>query len=162
MNLAFSSPDDFLLFHWTLVLVNYPPTEPWCRYICQPSQSPPSHLQDYSTCNSAWWFNLFPWFDPNEWCMKNGLLSRGLNPGPLSHESSTFPLDHEFPLRLTINFNLFWLCFWFSLIKLNMALIKLNLVVNLVWIVNLCGPNEVPLYKNRVGTFFCNPLWKKF
>jgi hypothetical protein len=27
-------------------------------------------------------------FDPNEWCLKNGLLSGGLNPGPLGHESS--------------------------------------------------------------------------
>ncbi len=27
-------------------------------------------------------------FDPNEWCLKNGLLSGGLNPWPLSHESS--------------------------------------------------------------------------
>jgi hypothetical protein len=29
-----------------------------------------------------------PWFDPNEWYLKNGLLSGGLNPRPLSHESS--------------------------------------------------------------------------
>ena len=27
-------------------------------------------------------------FDPNEWCLKNGLLGGGLNPRPLSHESS--------------------------------------------------------------------------
>ena len=27
-------------------------------------------------------------FDPNEWCLKNSLLSGGLNPGPLSPESS--------------------------------------------------------------------------
>ena len=27
-------------------------------------------------------------FDPNEWCMKNGLLSVGLNPRPLHHKSS--------------------------------------------------------------------------
>jgi hypothetical protein len=29
-------------------------------------------------------------FDPNEWCLMNGLLSGGLNPQPLSHESSAF------------------------------------------------------------------------
>jgi hypothetical protein len=29
-----------------------------------------------------------PSFDPNEWCLKNGLHSGGLNPGPLIHESS--------------------------------------------------------------------------
>jgi hypothetical protein len=29
-----------------------------------------------------------PSFDPNEWCLKNGLRSGGLNPGPLGHESS--------------------------------------------------------------------------
>jgi hypothetical protein len=30
---------------------------------------------------------LLPCFDPNEWCMKNGLHSGGLNSQPLSHES---------------------------------------------------------------------------
>jgi hypothetical protein len=29
-----------------------------------------------------------PCFDPNEWCLKNGLRSGGFNPGPLGHESS--------------------------------------------------------------------------
>ena len=54
-------------------------------------QSPPSHLRDYSTCNNARFefSTIFvPSFDPNEWCLKNGLHSGGLNPGPLSHESS--------------------------------------------------------------------------
>ena len=32
-----------------------------------------------------------PSFDPNEWCLKNGLHSRGLNPGPIGHESSALP-----------------------------------------------------------------------
>ena len=32
--------------------------------------------------------NFQPIFAPNEWCLKNGLLSGGLNPRPLSHESS--------------------------------------------------------------------------
>ncbi len=31
---------------------------------------------------------LLPCIDPNEWCIKNGLRSGGLNPRPLSHESS--------------------------------------------------------------------------
>ncbi len=31
---------------------------------------------------------LFQVFDPNKWCLKNGLLTGGLNPRPLSHESS--------------------------------------------------------------------------
>jgi hypothetical protein len=54
-------------------------------------QSPPSHLRDYSTCNNARleFSTLFvPSFDPNEWCLKNGLHSGGLNPGLLGHESS--------------------------------------------------------------------------
>ncbi len=54
-------------------------------------QSPPSHLQDYSTCNNARLESstiFVPSFDPNEWCLKNGLHSGGLNPGPLGHESS--------------------------------------------------------------------------
>ena len=29
-----------------------------------------------------------PSFDPNEWCLKNGLHSGGLNPGPLGREYS--------------------------------------------------------------------------
>ncbi len=55
-------------------------------------QSPPSHLPDYSTCSNARleFFSQFfvPSFDPNEWCLKNGLHSGGLNPGPPGHESS--------------------------------------------------------------------------
>ncbi len=54
-------------------------------------QSPPSHLRDYSTCNNARLeFSTIsvPSFDQNEWCLKNGLHSGDLNPGPLSHESS--------------------------------------------------------------------------
>jgi hypothetical protein len=55
------------------------------------SQSPPTHLQDYSICNNARleFSTIFvPSFDPIEWCLKNGLHSGGLNPGPLGHESS--------------------------------------------------------------------------
>ena len=55
-------------------------------------QSPPSHLRDYSTCKNArlevFHKFLFQAFDPNEWCLKNGLHSGGLNPRPLGHESS--------------------------------------------------------------------------
>jgi len=45
-------------------------------------------LEDYSICNNARLIStqfLLPYF---EWCMKNGLHSGGLNPRPLSHESS--------------------------------------------------------------------------
>jgi hypothetical protein len=55
-------------------------------------QSPPSHLRDYNTCNNARleFSTIFVQsFDLNEWCLKNGLCSGGLNPGPLGHESST-------------------------------------------------------------------------
>jgi hypothetical protein len=54
-------------------------------------RSPPSLLQDYSICNNARLIStqfLLQAFDSNEWCLKNGLLSGGLNPRPLSHESS--------------------------------------------------------------------------
>jgi hypothetical protein len=47
-------------------------------------QSPPSHLRDYSTINNARleFSTIFvPSFDPNEWCLKNGLHSGG----PLGH-----------------------------------------------------------------------------
>jgi hypothetical protein len=69
----------FIQYH---VVGFYKPTIP---------QSPPSHLRDYSTCNNARleFSTIFvPSFDPNKWCLKNGLHSGGLNPGPLGHESS--------------------------------------------------------------------------
>ncbi len=64
-----------------------------CSWFYKPTfpQSSPSHLQDYSICNNARleFSTIFvPSFDPNEWCLKNGLHSGGLNPGPLGHESS--------------------------------------------------------------------------
>jgi hypothetical protein len=79
----------FFFFCWTLVSVGlqaagfYEPTI---------SQIPPSHLRDYSTCNNSRleFSTIFvPSFDPNEWCLKNGHYSGGLNPGPLGHESSS-------------------------------------------------------------------------
>ena len=54
-------------------------------------QSPPSHLRDYSTCNNARleFSTIFvPSFDPNEWCLKNGLHNGGLNSQPFSYQSS--------------------------------------------------------------------------
>jgi hypothetical protein len=39
-------------------------------------------------CQVRVFHNVVPSFDPNEWCMKNGLHSGGLSPGPLGHESS--------------------------------------------------------------------------
>jgi hypothetical protein len=45
-------------------------------------------LQDYSICNNARLISnqfLLPCFDPNKWCMKNGLHSGSLNTRPLSH-----------------------------------------------------------------------------
>jgi hypothetical protein len=54
-------------------------------------QSPPSNFWDYSTCNNARleFSTIFvPCFDPNDWCLKNGLHSGSLNPGPLGHKSS--------------------------------------------------------------------------
>ena len=44
-----------------------------------------------------------PGFDPDEWCLKNGLLSGGLNPGPLSHEPSAFTTRPRL-LACSINF----------------------------------------------------------
>jgi hypothetical protein len=65
-------------------------------------QSPPSHLQDYSTCNNA---RLeFSTIFVSSFDLKNGLHSGGLNPGPLGHESSaltTRPKKHK-KLKLLI------------------------------------------------------------
>ena len=62
-------------------------------------QTPPSHLQDYSTCNNARleFSTIFvPSFDTNEYCLKNGLHSGGLNPQPFSHESSAWTTRPRF------------------------------------------------------------------
>jgi hypothetical protein len=43
----------------------------------------PPFLQDYSICNYARLIStqfLLQAFDPNEWCLKNGLLSGGFEP----------------------------------------------------------------------------------
>ncbi len=58
-------------------------------------QSPLSHLRVYSTCNNVRLeiSTIFvPSFDPNKWCLKNGLHSGGLNPGPLGHELSALTI----------------------------------------------------------------------
>ncbi len=61
-------------------------------FICRPFlKVHPPILRDYSTCNNARleFSTIFvPSFDPNEWCLKNGLHSGDLIPGPLGHESS--------------------------------------------------------------------------
>jgi hypothetical protein len=73
-------------------------------------QSPPSHLWDYSTCNNArldFSTIVVPSFDPNEWCLKNGLHCVDLNPGPLGLECSALTtrprlLAYDPGLRLTL------------------------------------------------------------
>jgi hypothetical protein len=45
-------------------------------------------LQHMQQCQVNFHLIFAPGFDPNEWCLKNGLLSGGLSPRPLSHESS--------------------------------------------------------------------------
>ncbi len=58
-----------------------------------PQSTPPFHLRDYSTCNNARleFFHIFvPSFDPNEWCLKNGLHSGGL-----TSRSWAFCLNHK-------------------------------------------------------------------
>jgi len=45
--------------------------------------------------------------DPNDWCLKNGLHSVGLNPRPLSHESSALTTGLQLlPFLLTVTFKL--------------------------------------------------------
>ncbi len=73
-------------------------------------QSPPSHLRDYSTCNNArleFSIIFVLSFDPNEWCLKNGLRSGGLNPGPLGHESSALT-TRPWLLAFKYVFNFCW------------------------------------------------------
>ncbi len=70
------------------------------------AQSPPSLLQDYSICNNARLIStqfLLQAFDPNEWCLKNGLFNGGLNPQPLSHDLTT-------RARLLALSSVYWFC----------------------------------------------------
>jgi hypothetical protein len=46
-------------------------------------------------------------FDPNEWCLKNGLLSGCLNPRPISHESSALTTRPQLLAKFCYNFYLF-------------------------------------------------------
>ncbi len=62
----------FIVYH---VAGFYKPTIP---------QSPPSICRITAYAR----LDFVPSFDPNEVCLKNGLHSGGLNPGPLDHESS--------------------------------------------------------------------------
>ncbi len=115
-------------------------------------QSPPSHLRDYSTCNNARleFSTIFvPSFDPNEWCLKNGLHSGCLNPGPLSLESSALTTR---PRLLALR----WLCLINSYFDFkngqlsNIKLIKLNQESDYVRLIlcltNVMFNNEQKLY----------------
>ena len=78
-------------------------------------QYPPSHLQDYSTCQVIFLsYFKFPCFDPSEWCMKNGLLSGDSNPRPLGHGSSALTTR---PWRLALDTISFF--FFLSILKSN-------------------------------------------
>ncbi len=64
-------------------------------------------------CQVRVFHHFFPSFDPNEWCLKNGLHSGGLNPGPLGLESSALPkqtitTDFHFESSLITNTNNDW------------------------------------------------------
>ncbi len=62
------------------------------HFISQPpskSTLPFAGLQHMQKCQANLYSNfLLPYFNPNEWCRENGLHNCGLNPRPLSHESS--------------------------------------------------------------------------
>ncbi len=77
----------------------------WFRYTYQP-QTPPSHLQDYRTCNSARWLNCFLSFNPNKWCLNKSFLSKGLKLWPLNRESTS------------LTRSLYQTCFFFSVIQI--------------------------------------------
>jgi hypothetical protein len=58
-----------------------------------------------------------PSFDPNEWCLKNGLHSGGLIPGPLGHESSALTTR---PWLLALTGILLKACNTFELCMVNL------------------------------------------
>ena len=77
-------PGQLTSFHFILMKLDF---------ISLPSSKstlPFAGLQHMQQCNARLISTRFllPCFDPNEWCMKNVLHSVGLNPRPLSHESS--------------------------------------------------------------------------
>ena len=49
-------------------------------------------------------------FDPNEWCLKNGLHSGGLNPGPLGHESSALTTRPRLLQKYNLNMSVDCYC----------------------------------------------------
>ena len=90
---------------------------------CKPTipQSPPFHLQDYSTCNNArleFSTIIVQSFVPNEWCLKNGLHSGGLNPRPLGHESSALTTRPGFLNRQVVQ-GLKWVATLYGFILKN-------------------------------------------
>ena len=65
------------------------------------SKYPPSHSQDYRTCNSVrldFSFSFFPMLWSKWLVHKNGHLSGGSNPRPLSSYPSALPLDLDFSI----------------------------------------------------------------
>jgi hypothetical protein len=60
-------------------------------FTIQPSSKstlPFAGLQHIQQCQVNFHSVIAPGIYPNEWCLKNGLLSEVFNPRPLSHESS--------------------------------------------------------------------------
>ncbi len=71
-------------------------------FISQPSSKstlPFAGLQHMQQCQVKFHSIFASCFDPNEWCMKKGLHSGGLNPRPLSHESSALT-TRKLPISL--------------------------------------------------------------
>jgi hypothetical protein len=83
-----------MIFSSSIGLWSRSTIHPQSVYICQPftkSTLPFAGLQHMQQCQVIKFVSMI-WSK----CMKNSLLSEGLNPGPLSHESSALPLDHGY------------------------------------------------------------------
>ncbi len=87
-------------------------------------------MQDYSICNNARLIStqfLLQAIYPNKWCLKKGLLSKGLNPKPLSNDSSALTTRPQLLAHLNIIIIIFNIIFVFKHVITSYKLMNLLL-----------------------------------
>jgi hypothetical protein len=78
-----------VLLNWQVFISSLVMKLDFISQLSSKSTLPFAGLQHMQQCQvNLFQFFLLQAFNPNDWCLKNGLLSGGLNPRTLSHESS--------------------------------------------------------------------------
>ncbi len=78
-------------------------------------------------CQVNFHFIFAPSFDPNEWCLKNGLHSGGLNPAPLGHESSALTTRPRLLALSVITLSMITLSVYYCF--LNTTILEQNVLI---------------------------------